>query len=308
MTTIGPSTPGTAWFLDGISKIQAQQTEVQRQLSSGFRVQDAADSPAQTPELIRLGSTLAAVQDWQANLGRVQTEVSTADQALGSAITLIQNAQTLAVQAANATTTAQGRLTIAAKIQDIQQQLVSLANTTQEGRYIFGGDQDQSPPYAWNQASATGADSLTVSGSDRIITDTQGQAVYHGLTARSIFDPVDAAGMPTSTNTFAALQSLVVALQAGDAPGIASALTSLHTAADHVIQQQAWYGAAEQRVSAEQSRASSQITAIQIRIAGIRDTDVVRAATQLTQLNTDQAAALAAQASIPRKSLFDYLG
>jgi len=75
-----------------------------------------------------------------------------------------------------------------------------------------------------------------------------------------------------------------------------------------VIQQQAWYGAAEQRISAEQSRASSQITAIQIRIAGIRDTDVVRAATQLTQLNTDQAAALAAQASIPRKSLFDYLG
>jgi hypothetical protein len=34
----------------------------------------------------------------------------------------------------------------------------------------------------------------------------------------------------------------------------------------------------------------------------------VQAATDLTQESTNQSAALAAQAEIPRKSLFDYLG
>jgi len=308
MNNIGPSTPGTAWFLDGISNLQNQQAQIQRQLTSGFQVRDAADAPTQAPELVRLGSSLAAVQTYQNNLQRIQTEAGTADQALSSAITLIQNAQALAVQGATATATPEGRKTIAVQIQGIQQQLVSIANTSQDGRFIFGGSRDQSAPYAYDAASATGVDALTAPGSDRVVTDTLGQPVYTGLTAKYIFDPTDATGAPTADNTFAALQSLVTALQANDTAGTANALSSVETASSYVIQQQAQYGAAEQRITAEQSSASAQATALQVQISGIRDTDVVRAATELTQLTTNQSAALGAQVSISRKSLFDYLG
>ena len=43
-----------------------------------------------------------------------------------------------------------------------------------------------------------------------------------------------------------------------------------------------------------QTNATNQETALQVQIAGIRDTNVVQAATELTQLTTDQSAALAA--------------
>jgi hypothetical protein len=45
-----------------------------------------------------------------------------------------------------------------------------------------------------------------------------------------------------------------------------------------------------------------------VSIAGIRDTNVPEAATDLATETTDQAAAYGAQAAISKKSLFDYLG
>jgi flagellar hook-associated protein 3 FlgL len=307
MINITPSTSGTAWFLNGIANLQNQQAEVQRQISSGFQIQDASDSPSQTPELIGLGSTLAAVQAYQTNLGRVQAEASTADQALGTGISLIQNAISLGEQGANTTSTAASRQTLAAQIQGIQQQLVSISNTSAEGRYIFGGDHDQAAPYQYDAASAAVVGSLTPQSSTRVITDTQGQPVYRALTAQYIFGPVDAAGAPTANNAFNALQSLVADLQTGDTTKIANDIASLKTASAYVNQQQAYYGTAEQRIAGEQNKASNQETALQVRIADIRDTNVVQAATELTQLSTDQSAAFGAQAAIPVKSLFNYL-
>jgi flagellar hook-associated protein 3 FlgL len=306
MINIAPSTSGTAWFLNGIANLQNQQAEVQRQISSGFQIQDASDSPSQTPELIGLGSTLAAVQAYQTNLGRVQAEASTADQALGTGISLIQNAITLGEQGANTASTAASRQTLATQIQSIQQQLVSISNTSVEGRYIFGGDRDQSAPFQYNAATGTVVDNLTSQTSTRVITDTQGQTVYRPLSAQHIFGPVGAAG-PTANSTFNALQSLVADLPGGDTTKIANDIASLNTASSYVNQQQAYYGTAEQRIANEQNNASNQETALQIRISGIRDTNVTQAATELTQLSTDESAAYGAQSAIPVKSLFNYL-
>jgi flagellar hook-associated protein 3 FlgL len=310
MTPLGSGTIGTAWFLNGVANLQQQETQTQIQLSSGYQINDAADSPSQTPELIQLGSTLAAIQSYQTNLSSVQTEASAADQALGSSITLIQSAVALASQGASSTATAATDQTLATQVQSIQQQLVAIANTTVAGRLIFGGDQDESAPYQYDAASATGVDSLTADTSSRVIVNTQGEIVYQPLTAQQIFDPVDATGAPTANNTFAALQSLVTAMQTpGDQTGVANALTSLQTASTYVGQQQAYYGTSEQLLTNEQTTASNQITALQTQIGGIRDTNVAQAATDLTTEQADQSAAMGAQAEIAQqKSLFSYLG
>lgn len=309
MTPLGSATIGTAWFLNGLANLQQQETQTQIELSSGYQINDAADSPTQTPQLIQLGSSLAAVQAYQANLSNVQTEAGTADQAIGSAVTLIQSATSLATQGASSTASAATAQTLATDIQSIQQQLIAIANTTVAGRAIFGGDQDQSPPYQYDAGSATGVDSLTLQTNSRTVVNPQGQTVYQPLTAQQIFDPVDVTGAPSADNTFAALESLVTALQADDQPGVTDALTSLQTASAYVGQQQAYYGVAEQRLANEQTIASGQVTALQTQIGGIRDTNVAEAATDLTTDSTDQSAALGAEAEISQqKTLFDYLG
>lgn len=305
---ISSATAGSEWFLNGISNLQQQQAQTTRQLSSGYQVQDASDSPSQTPQLIDLGSSLASVQAWQTNLVRVQAEASGADQALGSAVSLIDSARTLAAQAANTTASPQTLQTISTQIQAIQQQLVSLSNTAVEGRYIFGGNQDQSVPYSFDPTTGT-VSALTTPTGSRVIVNPQGQTVYQGLTAGQIFDPQDALGVSTTNSSFAALQSLQTALQTNSQTGVASALTLLENAAGYLNQQQSYYGASEQRLTSEQNNATSQSTALQITISGIRDTNVTQAATDLAQETTNQSAAIGAEAEISQqKSLFSYLG
>lgn len=309
MTPIGSATSGTAWFLNDIANLQQEETQTQRELSSGYRINDASDSPSQTPELVELGSTLAAVQAYQSNLANVQTEATTADQAIGQSITLLESAETLAGEGANSDTTATAQQTLAAQVQAIQQQVVSIANTTVNGNAIFGGDQDQSPPYQFDATNlTTGVDTLTAQTSTRAIVNPQGQTVYQPLTAQQIFDPTDDLGNPTATNAFAALESLYTALQANDQTGIATALTSLQTASAYVGQQQAYYGAAEQRLTGEQNNSADRITSLQAQIGSIRDTNMAQAATDLTQEQTDQSAAMGAEAEMSSKTLFDYLG
>src|ERR1019366_5004546 len=112
------------------------------------------------------------------NLGSVQAETSAADNAIGSAIALIQSAQSLATQGANSTATAAQQKNLALQVQSIQQQLVSLANTQVAGKFIFGGDQNQTAPYQYDASGATGVDALTASASTRQIVNPAGQIVY----------------------------------------------------------------------------------------------------------------------------------
>jgi flagellar hook-associated protein 3 FlgL len=305
--TVNSSTIGAGWFLNGLSILQSQELQTQQELSSGYAVTTAADNPAATQDLVDLGSSFAAATAYQSNLGNVQAEASAADTTIGSAVNLVQSAQALASQGASSTATATQRQNLATQIQSIQQQLVSLANTQVAGRYIFGGDQDQTAPYQYNAASTEGIDALTTASSTRQIVNPAGSVVYQSLTAGTIFDP-SSGGSPTAANAFAALQNLQTALQANDPTGIATALTSLGSASDWLNQQQVHYGVAEQRLASEQNNVASQLNAIQTSIGGIRDSNIAQDATDLTRESTLQQATMAAQAEVPQKSLFDYLG
>jgi flagellar hook-associated protein 3 FlgL len=303
---INSATAGSDWFLNGISNLQQDLSQTERQLSSGFRVQSAADAPAETPQLVSLESSLAGTQAYQANLTRVQAEASAADTSLGSAISLLDNAKALASQAASTPLSPTNTPAILSQIKGIQQQIAGLANTTAEGRYIFGGNQDQSAPYQYDAATGT-ITAQTASTATRVITNPQGEPVFQSLTAQQIFDPQDAAGASTANSTIAALASLSTAVANNDQPGITAALTSLGTAEDWLNQQQSYYGTSEQTLTSEQNNAANQITALQVGISGIRDTDITQAATDLATETTDQSAAYGAQAAISKKSLFDYL-
>ena len=296
------------WFLAGVQNLQARITTTQKQISSGFRIQDASDSPSQAADVVGLGTAVSSLEHYLTNLGRVTAETTSADTALSTAITLINRARQLAVQAANSTTTASERQAIAVEVKNIQQQIVGLSNTSVEGRYIFGGDQDQSPPYQYDAASARGVDKLTTQTASRVIQDTSGLTVFSAQTAAVIFDAQDSLGTPTAGNVFVALQSLVNSLNANDQAGTATALTQLQAGADWLNQQQAGYGAAASRLTDETNLSNNVLTSLRTRLSEIRDTDVVQAATELSLETTAQSAAFSAQASVPRKSLFDYLG
>src|SRR6185503_20855642 len=184
----------------------------------------------------------------------------------------------------------------AGHVQTLEQQLVALADTQAGGRYIFGGDADETAPYQYNAASANGVDASGPGVSTRAIVNPDGVTVFQPLTAGTIFDSAGGA------NAFGVLKNLSDALAANDPAAVGNALSALGDVSDLLNRQQVYYGAAGDRLASEGTAVTGRITNLKTEIAGLSDADIAQDATDLAAEST------APQAAIPRKSLFDYLG
>jgi flagellar hook-associated protein 3 FlgL len=295
--------PSTQEFLNNVNLIGDEMTEAQAQLSTGLKVNVVSDAPDVISPLLQAQANLSSAQQITTNLGQVSTEVNTGEQALESATSLYDQVQTLSAEGATSTQTASGRIGIAQQLQSIEQQMVGLANTNVNGRYIFAGDTDQTEPYTFD---ATQADPVSVyqgSTSTRTIQATNGTTFPVALTAQQIFDSTD----PT-TNVFTSINSMVTALNNNDQTAISAANATLPGVSTYLNSQLAFYGTAQDAVSAATTSASTLVTQLQTQISGIQDADETHSILSLTQLQTEQQAALQSFQQIPRTSLFDYLG
>src|SRR5579864_6707305 len=140
--------PAALSFLNGLNLIQQRAQLAQQQMTTGLKINAVSDAPDQIATLYQTRSELSQTQQIDTNLSRVQTEVNTAESTLNSAVSLVERAQTLASQGETGTATPQTRQDVAGELGGILQQMVSAANTTVDGRYIFAGDSDQQPPYS----------------------------------------------------------------------------------------------------------------------------------------------------------------
>jgi flagellar hook-associated protein 3 FlgL len=295
--------PNTQNFLNDVNQIGVEMSQAQAQLSTGLKVNVVSDDPDVISPLLAAQANLSSVQQIGTNLTQVSTEVNTGEQSLESAVSLLDQVQTLAAEGTTSTATAGGRATIAAQIQSIEQQLVGVANTQVSGRYIFSGDTDQTQPYTFDATQPDPVSSYQGSASTRTIQAPNGTTFSVALTAQQIFDSTD----PT-TNVFTAINNMVTALNNNDQTAISAANSALPAVSSYVNNQLAFYGNVQDQVSAATTSASTLTTQLQTQISGMQDADETQAIVKLTQAQTDQQAALQSFQEIPRTTLFDYLG
>ena len=294
-------------FLANLSGLQTRMAVTQEQLSSGVRVNTAADDPSAVGDILQLEFNINGVKQTQTNLASIQGEVNTAESALQSAGSLLDQAQTLGIQGANGTQSASGRAALAQQVQGILGQLVDISQTAYQGSYVFSGDQSTSPAYQLDSASPNGVDRLLNNPSTRLAQDVNGITFAVSLTAGQIFDHRNPDDTLASDNVFAAVNSLQLALSNNDQAGINSALTSLSTAQNYMEQLHSFYGATQNRLSNSLDLAQKYQTQWEASLSQVKDTDIAAATTDLASENLSQQAALQAQAAFPRNSLFDYL-
>jgi len=204
---------------------------------------------------------------------------------------------------------------------------VGIANTSFEGRYVFSGDQDGTQPYTVDPGSPTGVASNIEWSSTQATQQAiglNGETFPIAQTAGEIFDSSDANGNPTAANVFAAVNALQLALQNNPSvqPGdpqyqsqsdaqqaaINAAMASLQTASDHLNQGLAFYGNVQDRVAAATNDANNRQTYEQTALSNAEDADLPSAISEMTEDQIDEQATLAAQAQLPKSSLFNYLG
>lgn len=296
-------------FLADLNRIEERISGTTQQLSSGIRVNQASDDPSAIASILNYQNQIDQVTQVQTNLNLAKNDAATADGALQSASSILSQLGSIAAEGASSTTDANSRAALGQQVQELQQQLVSIADTTVQGRYIFGGDDPATQPYTFNwSGSPYGVVQNNTASNTNVITDASGNSIVPGMTAQQIFDAQSPPGTPSPDNVFQAVYTLGQALLTNNQAGIQAATTAISASQTQVEQANAYYGNTESWIAQANTDIGQRLTNLQGTLSGLRDTDVATAATELTTEQTALQAALSAHASLSNKSLFSYLG
>ena len=281
---------------------QAQQAEnsAAEQLSSGRRVSLPSDDPAAEAAMVDENSQSAAIDQYTANSDSLTDVLNTGDSTLSSVVTLLQQASSLAVEGAGGSMNQSNLNSIAQQVSDIQSQMLSLANTSFAGQYIFGGTASTTPPYVADASNPGQIDYVGNSQQNKVQIGT-GVSVAANLPGSSIFSQ-------SGGNVFDALQSLSTALQSGNTSDIATAGNAVTTALNAVSTAQVFYGNTVNELSSNESWLSQE----QLNISTYQNTlvasDTATAATNASQAETLLNATVAATAQVDQQvNLLNYI-
>jgi flagellar hook-associated protein 3 FlgL len=295
--------PSTQQFLNELNRISDGMSKAQLRVTTGLKISQVSDAPDSISLLLSAGASLNSNTQTLSNLSRVKTEVDAGEQALQNAVGIFDKVQTLGAQGATDLQTAAGRSEIAQQLDGLLQQLVGLAGTSVENRFIFAGDTDQQVPYTYTAGQANPLSAYLGSGSTRLAQHPNGTTFSVALTARQIFDSAAPA-----TNVFSAVQNLSAALKANDSVAVQKAVDGLSAVGEYLNSQLAFYGATQNKVAAATDFGNTLQVQLQTRLSNLRDADVTQSILEMTQAQTQQQAALESRAKLPRSTLFDYLG
>jgi flagellar hook-associated protein 3 FlgL len=172
---------------DASNQMQALEAEIsqtQEQLSTGIKLQNASDNPAGMAQVDQLNAQISASQQYQTNGSTVSANLQIEEQSLTDATSVMQSARDLALEANNSAMTSAQRQDISTQLQQLLQQLVSTANTTDSnGNFLFSGETATTQPFAQSGTSVTynGSNSVNqvqISSNQRISSGDSGSSVF----------------------------------------------------------------------------------------------------------------------------------
>jgi len=285
---------------DRVTSNLLQQTEqlssLQTMISSGKRINSPSDDPIGMTKVLSYRQDIASIEQYCRNIDYGNSWLSLTETTLGSIETLLLSAQEIVAYQATGTATESTRQIAAEEIANIYDQIIALANTQAEGRYIFSGYQTQTAPFSRDDDfnavySGDSGEVRIIIGQDASIgINVDGQQVFN--------DDID---------VFDVLKTLKDALESNDGDLIAEQTERLDQAYQQVVEQRSAVGERLNRLELSENYWSDVKLNRQEMLAATEDADIVQALTDLQTLETAYEAALAVSATLMQSSLIDFL-
>jgi len=138
---------------------QSQQalSSALQQVSTGLRVNQPSDDPAAAANMVSSLAESANVDQYTSNVSSVTSQMQTADSAISSVVTSLNAAITMGTSGASGTTSAANKQAIATQVEGVLSSVISQANTSFQGVYLFGGSATSTPPFVAASSAYTSA-------------------------------------------------------------------------------------------------------------------------------------------------------
>lgn len=215
-----------------VATARERAVDAQRVASSGLRVSKPSDDPTSAAVGSRKANEQARVEQMLKTANTQVFGLNVIDDAFAHMDELLAQAKQLAVQAANDTSSAQDRATIATQISSIRDSILAAANTEVDGKYVLGGMQQASPPFdpAGNFVGT------------RTVPQIQ---VAPGVNVTTSFSVGDVLAPASGLDVMAALTNLATACSTNNAAAIRGGIDDMSTATQQVTDARGAVGVAQ---------------------------------------------------------------
>ena len=293
------------------SSVNHLQTNLQaiegsrRDIATGRRLHRISDDPTAGGEVVRLSSSLRAVNQFRRNISTATSRAKTEEDVLGSLTHTLGRAIELGMGQSGSISKAQTRMITKSEVDELLSYAVQLGNTRFGDEYLFGGNRAgeapvRVPPAPGDSFSAlvdTSSNPVDPSGSiDVEVGDGKYVTVNHNAT--EVF---------LDSGALDALRDLSEALAANDPDAISTAtraLTNASTSVQTLIGEQG--ARANQFTTATDALDGLTLTLESVR-SDLRDTAVEKAMVELVGRQTQYQAAMAATSRVLGLSLANYI-
>ncbi|HLI03168.1 MAG TPA: hypothetical protein VKU93_02755, partial [Terracidiphilus sp.] len=135
-------------LVGSLDQTQSGEQQLSAELSSGVSITSIGQNPVGAGENVLLLNQIQQDDSFTASSDMVTGQLQVADSALGSVVSELTQAISLATSANNGTLNASDVKSIGQQIAGILGEVESLANTSYQGQYIFAGGQTGTAPFS----------------------------------------------------------------------------------------------------------------------------------------------------------------
>jgi flagellar hook-associated protein 3 FlgL len=293
----------SANLLKNISNSYQQLSTTQQQLSSGKKISKPSDDPVIATQGIAYRTDVSQVDQYTRNIDTANQWADSSDSAMSEANSVLQSIRELTVQASSDTETSDDRKSIKANLDQLTQQLSTIANTQVAGKYIFNGTNTATKPTTVNtDGTVSVANPNATSGdpANKVIVE-----VNQGINLQVNVDPANV----FTQKLFDDLTKLSTNLGNGsDGQTISASLTDLDTHLNQLSAAQADLGAGENRITLISNRLQDQQQIANSIMSNNEDADFETTLVNYQQQQATYTAALSVGAKSMQKTLVDFLG
>ena len=284
-----------------LDQSQMVEANLTAQLSSGLRVTSLADDPVAAAQASMIGSEIAEEDNYVQTASSDSSMLQVTDSTLGEVVTQLTSALTLAVQGSNGTLDAANLSTIAQQLTGIRDQVLSLANTSYQGNYLFAGSLGSTKPFTVDTSTTPATVSYVGDTNVQYVTTPAGQKIQMNLPGSAIFG----AG---SAGVLGALNQLIADFSSGAAGATSVADTSaLTTALGQLSDQRSILDSSLSRLQATSTYAQTEEAQLKVQQSNLVASDTASVATQLNSAEVQNQALMNVMSAVGKNNLFDYL-
>jgi len=272
-----------------ISHITEKMQKLNTVVASGKRINDLSDDPVGLSKSLHLKSKLDEMDQIKRNLSFGKSWLSAAETALNNVQELLTEAKGIAIEMSNSTVGQEERRSAAKVVDNILKEIIVLANSNVNGRYIFSGQNTDTAPFDEDGNYMGNNSGFTISAGKDI-------TIQIGYNGQEVFGTI-----------FNTLKDFRDSLENNDIDGIQQAIGDLNNEFDNISKWISDVGAKTLRIETKENILDDLELTDKEMVSELEDADIAEAVIDLENIQLAYKAALASSSKIMKLTLLDYI-